>query len=273
MKDNFYGVVEQTHIQNDLARYVEEITIRGYAVIPSLFSPAELAEWRNKIDCVYQQQETEFSRDALMRIQDLDICRAPLLYDFEFMQLAAHPLVLSIIKQFLGEWFILNLQNAIINRPHQIHHQSAWHRDLPYQNWVCSRPLAISVLVAIDEFSEATGGTNLIPLTHKIAHMPSDDYIAANKIVMSVPAGSVIVFDAMLFHRGGANHSTHVRRAVNHMYTIPIMKQQYDFPRALGERPDLDGETARLLGYTSQVPLNNTVWRELRSQRITLTAE
>lgn len=267
MKESFYGRVEQTNVDGEVARYVEEIAVRGFTVIPGLFSPEQLKEWREKIDSVYQTQEAEFGREELIAIQELDMCRAPLLYDFEFMQLATHPLILSVVKAILGDWFILNLQNAIINRPNQKHHQSSWHRDLPYQNWVISRPLAINALLAIDEFSEITGGTHVVPFTHKTEVLPSDSYIDANRIVAAAPAGSAIVFDSMLFHRAGANRSPNIRRAVNHLYTTPILKQQYDFPRALGARPDIDAATAQLLGYTSQVPLDDRVWRSNRAAR------
>ncbi|MFH2139919.1 MAG: phytanoyl-CoA dioxygenase family protein [Pseudomonadota bacterium] len=267
MKESFYGRIQQTKVDGDVARYVEEIAVRGFTVIPELFSLEQLTAWREKIDGVYRAQETDFGRDALIAIQELDMCRAPLLYDFEFIQLATHPLILSVVKEILGDWFILNLQNAIINRPNQMHHQSSWHRDLPYQNWVISRPLAINALVAIDEFSEITGGTHVVPFTHKTEVLPSDAYIDANRIVAAAPAGSAIVFDSMLFHRAGANRSSNIRRAVNHLYTTPILKQQYDFPNALGTRPDMDAATARLLGYTSQVPLNDRVWRANRAAR------
>lgn len=267
MKENFYGRIEQTQVSDDVARYAEEIAVRGFTVIPGLFSPEELAEWRKKIDSVYHKQEVEFGRDALIGIQELDLCRAPLLYDFEFMRLATHPLVLSVVKQFLGDWFILNLQNAVINRPNQIHHQSSWHRDLPYQNWVISRPLAINALLSIDEFSEITGGTHVLPFIHKTEVLPSDPYIAANRVVAAAPAGSAIVFDSMLFHRAGANKSKNIRRAVNNLYTTPILKQQYVFPRALGERSDLDPTITRLLGYTSQVPIDVRAWRDARVAR------
>jgi len=267
VKENFYGRIEQTRVSNDVARYAEEIGFRGYTVIPDLFSPAELSEWRNKIDSVYLQQEVEFGREALIAIQELDMCRAPLLYDFDFVRLANHPTILSVVKHFLGDWFILNLQNAIINRPGKIHHQSSWHRDLPYQNWVISRPLAINALFAIDEFSEKTGGTQLVPFTHKTEVLPSDDYIAANRVVASAPAGSAIVFDSMLFHRAGANTSQITRRAVNHLYSTPILKQQYDFPRALEGRQALDPDVARLLGCTSQVPLDDRAWRKARAAK------
>lgn len=267
MKDNVYGRLEQAQGGDDVARYAEEISVRGFTVIADLFSLAELVEWRKKIDAVYNQQEVEIGRDVLIEIQELDTCRAPLLYDFEFIRLAAHPLILSVVKRCLGDWVILSQQNGIINRPHQTHHQSSWHRDLPYQNYVISRPLAISALVAIDEFSEETGGTQVVPFTHKVEMLPSAAYIETNCTVVIAQPGSAIVFDSMLFHRAGANTSQIVRRGVNHLYTIPLLKQQYDFPRALGDRPDLGPAEAQLLGYTSQVPIDDRAWRDARIAR------
>jgi ectoine hydroxylase-related dioxygenase (phytanoyl-CoA dioxygenase family) len=267
MVDSVYGHLEQTQVGDDIAQYAEQIAIRGFTVIPALFSGADLIKWREKIDSVYNKQETEFGRDALIAIQELDTCRAPLLYDFEFIQLAAHALVLSVVKRLLGDWVILSQQNGIINRPNQTHHQNSWHRDLPYQNYVISRPLAISALIAIDEFSEATGGTHVVPFTHKLETLPSAPYIESNRAVIAAPAGSAIVFDSMLFHRAGVNKSQIVRRGVNQVYTIPLLKQQYDFPRALGQRLDLAPAIAQLLGYTSQVPIDDRAWREGRAAR------
>lgn len=264
MKEKFYGGFQQTIADDEVSRHVEEITVKGFTVMKDLFTPAELKVWRQKIDDTYELQEKEYGREALIAIQELDLCRAPILYDFSFIKLATHPRVLAIVEKILGEWFILNLQNAIINRPGAEHHQSSWHRDLPYQNFVISRPLAINALFAIDEFSEETGGTQLVPFTHNTEILPSDSYIDNNRIVADVPAGSAIVFDAMLFHRAGENRSRIIRRAVNHLYTVPIIKQQYDFSVALKERLDLDPIIARLLGWTSQVACDDKAWRHAR---------
>ncbi|WP_428825263.1 phytanoyl-CoA dioxygenase family protein [Azonexus sp. IMCC34842] len=270
MKENFYGAFQQTVVDNEIARHVEDISIKGFTIIRNLFSLEELFVWRRKIDDAYEKQEREYGRDALAEIQELDVCRALPLYDFDFINLAAHPRVLSVVSKILGEWFILNLQNAIINRPGTDHHQSSWHRDLPYQNYVITRPLAINALFAIDEFSPETGGTHVVPFTHKTEVLPSDAYIEGNRIVASAPAGSAIVFDSMLFHRAGSNRSKIIRRAVNHLYTTPILKQQYDFPRSLGNRP-MDPVIARLLGYTSQVPMDDKVWRQARAEKLRTT--
>jgi ectoine hydroxylase-related dioxygenase (phytanoyl-CoA dioxygenase family) len=268
MKETFYGQVEQTKAEDNVSLHVEEITIRGFTIMPPLFSSAELTSWRQKIDTLYERQENEFGRDALAAIHELDVCRAPILYDFDFVRMVSHPRILAVVRQLLGEWFILNVQNAIIIRPATAHHQSSWHRDLPYQNYVISKPLAISALIAIDELSEETGGTHVLPFTHKSEVLPSNSYIDSNRVITTAPAGSVIIFDSMLFHRAGTNRSKIIRRAVNHVYTIPIIKQNYDFPRALGKQEKLDPLTARLLGYTSLVPLDDKAWRAIRAAKL-----
>lgn len=268
MKDKFYGDIHQTSASTAIEQHIEEIRTKGFTIVSGVLDSAELVTWRDRIDTVYSEQENEFGRDALKSIQELDVCRAPLIYDFRFLELATLRSTIPIVRSLLGDFFILNLQNAIINRPLTNHHQSSWHRDLPYQNWVISRPLAINVLLAIDEFSPATGGTQVVPYTHKTEILPSDAYIDANRLIASAPAGSAIIFDSMLFHRAGANSSEITRRAVNHLYTTPIIKQQYDFPRALGQRPDLPPATAQLLGYTSQVPLDDRAWRLARAERM-----
>jgi ectoine hydroxylase-related dioxygenase (phytanoyl-CoA dioxygenase family) len=267
MSDAVYGISVRAQIDDDLAGHAEEIEIQGYTVLHGLFPDAGLPRWRKKIDDVYEQQEKDFGRENLIAIGDADICRAPLLRDFDFVEMASHPRILALARHILGDWIILNLQNANINKPGQPHHQTAWHRDLPYQNFVISRPLSLSALVAIDEFSTKTGATEVLPFSHKTELMPSPEYTRSHACAIEAPAGSVIVFDSMLFHRAGINRSGQPRRAVNHLYTAPILKQQYDFPRALGDRPDLDSGLTQLLGYTSQVPLDDRDWRRGRARR------
>jgi ectoine hydroxylase-related dioxygenase (phytanoyl-CoA dioxygenase family) len=153
-------------------------------------------------------------------------------------------------------------QNAIINRPTDAHYQVTWHRDLNYQHWVSSRPLAISALYAIDDFSDLTGGTLLIPASHKSEEFPSPEYIAAHQVGLTAKAGSILVFDAMLFHRSGTNRSQIIRRAVNHIYTLPLIKQQISFPRMLNGKFGDDPWLRYFLGYDSETGDSVQAWRE-----------
>jgi ectoine hydroxylase-related dioxygenase (phytanoyl-CoA dioxygenase family) len=88
----------------------------------------------------------------------------------------------------------------------------ALHRDdglypvpRPHQELVCS------VMWAIDAFTEANGGTCLIPASHgDFAGEPS----ARDAISVSMPAGAAIMYVGSLWHGGGANRTDTVRRGV-----------------------------------------------------------
>lgn len=264
MKENFYGKLNQVECNSDIDLYVEEIKNNGFTIIENVLSEDELKVYRQKIDEVYKKQEENFGLDKLISIKEKNMCRMPLKYDDYFINIATNKTVLEVVNRFLGDFYILNLQNAIINTPNEEHHQSSWHRDLPYQNYVISNPLSINALFCIDEFSEKMGGTMVVPYTHNMEILPSDRYIKNHAITANAKAGSVIVFDSMLFHKAGYNSSNIIRRAVNHQYQIPLLKQFYDFPKALNGKFSNDKFLAQLLGYTSQVPLDDVMWRENR---------
>jgi len=264
MKGNYYGNIKQVECNDELDLYIEEIQNLGYTIIENVLTQDELEIYRKKIDEIYRIQEEQFGVDNLNLIKEKNMCRMPIKYDDYFINIATKKIVLDIVERLLGSYYILGLQNAIINVPHEEHHQSSWHRDLTYQNYVISKPLSINALFCIDDFTAETGATIVVPYTHKMEILPSDKYIEKHAVVATAKAGSVIVFDSMLLHKAGYNSSNIIRRAVNHQYQAPIFKQFYDFPKALKGRFSDDPFLARLLGYTSQVPLDDLEWRRNR---------
>jgi ectoine hydroxylase-related dioxygenase (phytanoyl-CoA dioxygenase family) len=98
--------------------------------------------------------------------------------------------------------------------------------------------------------------------------MPSEQYLRKHGVQVVAEPGAVLIFDAMVFHRAGSNRSGQVRRGVNHLYTAPILKQQYDFARALGDDFDAEPALRQLLGYTSAVPIDALRWRMDRQRRL-----
>ncbi|MCZ6512867.1 MAG: phytanoyl-CoA dioxygenase family protein [Nitrospinae bacterium] len=266
--DRFYGKIRQTVIGDQIDRCAEEVRLLGFSVLEGIIPKNELENFRNQIDKVYRIQEEEFGRDDMAEISELNVARALLVYDEYFLKMIVHETIQKIVKLFLGDYFIINLQNAIISLPNEPHHQSSWHRDLPYQNFVISQPIAINAFYCIDDFSSETGGTELIPYTHKMETLPSDDFIGRHKVALNCPAGSVVIFDSMLLHRAGFNSSRNIRRGVNHIFSVPIMKQQYDFPAMLKGKFSEDPFLNRLLGYDCQTPLSVVEWRKHRLARL-----
>jgi ectoine hydroxylase-related dioxygenase (phytanoyl-CoA dioxygenase family) len=162
------------------------------------------------------------------------------------------------------------LQNGVINVPVTGDEQNAgyWHRDLNYQHFVSTRPVSMSALFCVDDFSEETGGTRVLPTSHKSESFPSEEFVLKHEIGIDAPAGSAIVFDSMLYHRGGHNRSSVVRRAINHMYTIPFIKQQISLPKILKGRFSDDPFLSKFLGYESEPNESVVDFRVRRLERV-----
>ena len=262
-----YGVVERAQAQSTVAQWAERIRLAGYVVVPGGFSSADIADFSHRLDRVMDRQVEEFGADRLAAIGDTLTARCPLVYDEAFVRLAAHPDVLALARQLLGDYIVLMQQNGVINPAGQQHTQLSYHRDLPYQHFTSSRPLAISALFCIDPFTSETGGTRMIPGSHRMELFPSQSVAAELDTAVSAEPGSFIVFDSMLFHRAGANRSDLPRRAVNQVYSVPIIAQQISLPDALNGRYADDPALARLFGYDVTPARSVNAWRERRLAR------
>ena len=264
----FYGVRESSDATSEADKSVEEIRISGYTVVAGVLSESELQIIRGKLDEIYEVQVKEIGGEGrLGEINDVNVVRLLLAYDDYFLKVATNPAVLAIAERLLGDYYILMQQNGIINLPGLENYQISWHRDLSYQHFVSTRPLAISALFCIDDFSAASGGTYVLPASHKIETFPSKEFLEKNERGIIAKAGSALVFDSMLYHRAGYNRSTFTRRALNHVYTLPFLKQQISIPEALQGKFRDGGFLSKFLGYDSEPGKNVSQWRAAKIDR------
>jgi ectoine hydroxylase-related dioxygenase (phytanoyl-CoA dioxygenase family) len=268
-KHEVSGVSEIHRNADDTDLLAEEIREVGYTIVTDVVDATGIDEARRRIEAVYERQVEELGGpDRLALIDDSDIVRCPLSYDDFFVDLAANARVREVVERILGtDYFVVMAQNGVINRPSEDIHQHRWHRDLQYRHFTSSRPLAISALYALDDFSATTGGTNLLPGSHRSEQFPSPEFAERHSVVAEAPAGSVLIFDSMMFHRTGINSSGRVRRAVNNIFTLPMIQQQISIPRALGGRFSDDPRLRRLLGYEAPPSSSALEWRLERLER------
>ena len=131
------------------------------------------------------------------------------------------------IHALFGDFHRITNTSAIANHPGN--DRGYWHADGPYnQTNAAHIPvpyadacLKLSSLWVLTEFNETTGGTLVVPGSHKDPSNPSGndgfDREAAHpdEIQLSAPAGSVILFDSRLWHCVATNHSDEPRYAMN----------------------------------------------------------
>ncbi len=259
-----YGVLEQSHAATSLDSAAEEIACVGYSVVESGYTPEEIVDIGRAFDAVHGRFIDRYKEDFLKEIDEYDGIRLPLAFDEKFVELAMNQRVMELVERNIRNKFVLNQQNGIINPPKQVYTQGMWHRDLPYQHFVSSRPLAVSALYCVDDFTAENGATFVLPASHGWEKCPSDSFMESKAQQITAPAGAFIVFNSMLFHRGGANRTSSRRRAVNHVYTCAFIKQQIDIPCALGDQPIRSEEAAELLGYRYKIPRTVADYLEVR---------
>ena len=94
----------------------------------------------------------------------------------------------------------------------------------------------------------------MIAGSHRQEEFPSDAIVLETETPVAAPAGSYLVLDCMLYHTGGVNRTGRARRAVNHVYTLPFIKQQISLPRCIPPNLLLLEEIARLFGFGDDSP-------------------
>ena len=73
----------------------------------------------------------------------------------------------------------------------------------------------------------------------------------------------------MTFHSGGANRTLRERRAVNHVYSLPFIKQQVCLQAEFGPR-DLPPKTRRLLDFDNNSAENVGAYLARRRGKATI---
>ncbi len=261
-----YGTTEAEAPVDALSQALEELSRNGFTVLEDAIAPPLVVAMRAALDRLLAVQTARFGGAArLAEIKEAGQARALLEEEPVFLELLRLPVLDAIVEALLGPAALVMQQNGIVMPPRGVgHHQQSWHRDLPYQSWVASKPIALSALAVLDDFTAESGATHLLPGSHRHEGFPSSAYAGRWAVQMLARAGSVVLFDAMCFHSGGVNRGQTPRRAVNTLFGIPLLAQQVAFT----PKPGMDARLRRRLGLDYQPYPSTDAWRAARHQRM-----
>jgi ectoine hydroxylase-related dioxygenase (phytanoyl-CoA dioxygenase family) len=245
-----------TRADDWVATATAAIAARGYAVIEGVLDAAFLRQCRESMYRTQAAIRAEIGEERLARAGELGVLRLMLKYDALFMRFLELPELLAMVDHTVSATAVLHLQNGFIlpsftgTTPKVF--QNSYHQDFPrlLNGYLAS----INVFFAIDAFTETNGATWVVPGTQQKTR-PDAAEIEANAVMLTCPAGSMIVFDSTLWHAAGANTSGQDRLAINHQFTRSYIKQQIDYVRALGSDAiaALPPRSQQLLGWYTRV--------------------
>jgi ectoine hydroxylase-related dioxygenase (phytanoyl-CoA dioxygenase family) len=175
-----------------------------------------------------------------------------------------HPL----LEGFFQGRYILNTFGGVLNLPSDLSYVGRIHRDL--RTFSGDVNLMAQLLVMLDDFTEENGATYLLSGSHRFREEPEHDLFFRDAARALGSAGSIVVFNSNLWHAAGVNRSAVPRRALTIAFTRPFVKQQLDYPRALGfDRAEaFSPELRQLLGYNARVPTSLDEWYQPPDKRL-----
>lgn len=227
---------------------------QGYVILPEVLTQQERDDIRAALDPFNDGTypgRNEFEGLHSERVYKL-LTRSPV-----FADLLVHPTALAALDRLLAPGYLISAFLSILVHPGETA------QDLHFDDGFVRQPRPrpsnmVSVIWAVDEFTDDNGATEIVPGSHRwneeeAGNLDADD----ERIVQAImPAGSALVMDGLLIHRGGANTSGHDRLAITPQYCEPWARQQEN--HILATPPEQTAALAprvrELMGYSIYPP-------------------
>ncbi len=239
----------------ELETHLEAVKEDGFTILENVFSAQRAKTFGKRV--------REIERDTLHPLEDEETEADSSFYrtagllriDPMFWDVPIDPTVTQVVEGVLGNDFLLSTFSGIDLKPEWNSIQPLHPDDalvpIPRPH---ERAIGCTVMWVVDEFNEHTGGTRLLPGSHRESLdllFSQDTERLSHTIQPTMKPGTVLVFDHAIFHGASDNHSDkwrlglqvsyhagYIRPYTNWFRSIPI-EEVREFPEKLQD----------LLGY------------------------
>ncbi|WP_431275520.1 phytanoyl-CoA dioxygenase family protein [Variovorax ureilyticus] len=208
---------------NELDQWQAAFARDGYVVMPEIIPRQEVlalteALLRVEAEHGFGYARTSFEGLKTVRINNL------LVHDPLFWRVPLQPQVLALAERLLDPELLLSSLCSLTLGPGQ--EAQPLHEDTQQLPLARPRaPIAVNAIWALSDFTPDNGATHIVPGSHRETAPPP--YGADIPTVQAtMKAGSVMLFDSALWHKGGANTTGARRYALSCYYCAGWMRQQ-----------------------------------------------
>jgi ectoine hydroxylase-related dioxygenase (phytanoyl-CoA dioxygenase family) len=263
-------------MQIDVETALTAIASQGYVIVPKAIDGADARGLVDAMDRLQEEDRVTLGAEYLYRIGQEGFIINVGDRDPAFQRLLMGRPAQAIVDAVLGPDAFLYLYQGVVVPPGggRGAFPWKWHCDLFHVTQDVGDPQfvpGLNCLYYLDDVHAENGATWVIPGTHGLTdeHVPIQDseYLNSASLQVEAPAGSVIIFNPLLWHCAGHNRTDRPRRAVKMLYVRSWMLPQMDYARST--RPEvleaLDDDGRRILGCDSAVPRSFEAMVEARS--------
>lgn len=238
--------------QSGLDEFVYALETRGYHVLSDFLQEGQCMALRTRLELAIREYKP---RAGSMRSeQDAYHLHDLLCSDIAFGRLLEDPRLQQLMAPVLGDHWIMYAFTSSSLPPGDTNYGHRIHVDSP--RFVERYPFNIGMIWALDDFTAENGATEVLPGSHHVSDAPDAGYFERNRQLAVCPRGSLIVFNARLFHRSGINRSNQWRHSLTMNVCRSYMKQRMDWVRFVPEgiANGLNSQARRLIGFDTRLP-------------------
>ena len=203
---------------------------QGYVVLEHFMSETFLDALRRRVDELFFEEGcragSEFKQEQQTRRLANLVDKGEV-----FRQAVVMPEILALVGHVLGPEFKLSSLNVRSANP-----RSDWTQPLHADMGLAADDTGYAVCNTVwllDDFTRENGALRMVPGSHRSGKLPQEvvsDLSAPHpdEVLLTAPAGTVVVMNAHMWHGGTANRTDGHRRAMHGFYCrADIPQQQY----------------------------------------------
>ncbi|MCC4832688.1 phytanoyl-CoA dioxygenase family protein [Shewanella sp. 10N.7] len=239
--------------------YIDSFQKDGYVILPNMISEQQCAHFRSLLEKDYLNYSDLYANATSSKGELSDKSTEKVVFNLhnkslDWFSLFEHETVLSILDVVLKEGSYNNaepyyLNNISARSPAQGDTKQQMHIDsgLPGVNYC----LKANVIWLLDDFTIENGATRIIPGSHMWTEFPPNGEPQHEVEYVTAPQGSVLIFNANLWHGGGPNYTASSRWALLLGYARWFIKPSFDFMKNTPENivDKMTIEQKQLLGF------------------------
>lgn len=185
-----------------------------------------------------------------------------------FLDLLENHVLHAYLDKILSETCIVYAYTSSSMPPRGTNYSRRIHVDCP--RVIPGYVTNVGITLALDDFTEENGATELLPNSQWRTDRPSDVEFDKGAVRLMPEAGQAIIFNARIWHRGGINRTDSPRHALTINACRSFMRQRFDYPRLVPKElvATLGPVGRRFLGFNVRVPTSIEEYYMPEEQRL-----
>ena len=170
----------------------------GYKVLFSKNISANVNQYQASIQSAYRKQINRYGSENLVSINDLGVARSPFIDEPALLKLLIDSNILQVCQTVFPHNFVLHNCRAISVGEGADPASVQFHRDLPYQFFATSRPIAITFLIPMPNCI-GKEILEVVPNSNRLDYF--EEYLYDSFAYKPSVEGEVLVMDSSCYHR------------------------------------------------------------------------